>query len=374
MLYNVNVIWLIRKGKVKMALIRCPECGKEISNTVKRCPHCGFKLSKKNLATYETLKPAEHNDFGYAPTSANIPQDPAYADNQANALRYEFNPPSASQQKTIKKSKKKLIIALISIVIALAIIAAVLIVFLAPRPADQEFLNALAAGLDKRWSFDKDTSEMTPQEISEYYKELANYELDVLNGYDVREFSDPQLKQYAKSYIGYLNQSIISAEQIAQNEDYTNWYICQDNRSLIIYYIYEGYGLNVENKEILNSMIANAKDIIAAQNSSSDPQTQDGNPQAEAPEDSGKDPILQEMVNSMKFERVNSKDVVGIIENTTGYDLRTVYFDFKFYDKDGVVVSTDTNIESDWPAGEKRKIEFKCFEHFVDFDFTVSFN
>ena len=215
---------------------------------------------------------------------------------------------------------------------------------------------------------------MTPQEISEYYKELANYELDVLNGYDVREFSDPQLKQYAKSYIGYLNQSIISAEQIAQNEDYTNWYICQDNRSLIIYYIYEGYGLNVENKEILNSMIANAKDIIAAQNSSSDPQTQDGNPQAEAPEDSGKDPILQEMVNSMKFERVNSKDVVGIIENTTGYDLRTVYFDFKFYDKDGVVVSTDTNIESDWPAGEKRKIEFKCFEHFVDFDFTVSFN
>lgn len=64
-----------------MALIRCPECGKEITNTVKRCLHCGFKLSKKNLATYETLKPAEHNDFGYASTTANIPQDPAYADN-----------------------------------------------------------------------------------------------------------------------------------------------------------------------------------------------------------------------------------------------------------------------------------------------------
>lgn len=25
-----------------MALIKCPECGKEISNTVKNCPHCGF--------------------------------------------------------------------------------------------------------------------------------------------------------------------------------------------------------------------------------------------------------------------------------------------------------------------------------------------
>ena len=25
-----------------MALINCPECGKQISNTVKNCPHCGF--------------------------------------------------------------------------------------------------------------------------------------------------------------------------------------------------------------------------------------------------------------------------------------------------------------------------------------------
>ena len=73
-------------------------------------------------------------------------------------------------------------------------------------------------------------------------------------------------------------------------------YICQDNRLIIIYYIHEGYGLNIENKEILNGMIAHAKDIIAAQSSSCDQQTQDENPQAEDPEDSGKDPILQEMV------------------------------------------------------------------------------
>lgn len=27
-----------------MALIKCPECGKEISDTVKSCPHCGYKI------------------------------------------------------------------------------------------------------------------------------------------------------------------------------------------------------------------------------------------------------------------------------------------------------------------------------------------
>ena len=31
-----------------MALIKCPECGKEISNNAKNCPNCGYKLKNKN--------------------------------------------------------------------------------------------------------------------------------------------------------------------------------------------------------------------------------------------------------------------------------------------------------------------------------------
>ena len=30
-----------------MALIKCPECGKEVSDTAKTCVHCGYKLVKK---------------------------------------------------------------------------------------------------------------------------------------------------------------------------------------------------------------------------------------------------------------------------------------------------------------------------------------
>lgn len=29
-----------------MALINCPECGKEVSDTVKKCVHCGYKLAR----------------------------------------------------------------------------------------------------------------------------------------------------------------------------------------------------------------------------------------------------------------------------------------------------------------------------------------
>lgn len=30
-----------------MALIKCPECDKDISDTIKKCPNCGYKLKKK---------------------------------------------------------------------------------------------------------------------------------------------------------------------------------------------------------------------------------------------------------------------------------------------------------------------------------------
>lgn len=31
-----------------MALIKCEECGKEISSTAKACPHCGKHIIKNN--------------------------------------------------------------------------------------------------------------------------------------------------------------------------------------------------------------------------------------------------------------------------------------------------------------------------------------
>lgn len=35
------------KGEMNMAMINCPECGKEISETAESCPNCGYKLQKQ---------------------------------------------------------------------------------------------------------------------------------------------------------------------------------------------------------------------------------------------------------------------------------------------------------------------------------------
>lgn len=37
-----------------MALIKCPGCGKEISDTVVQCPHCGYKM-KKHVTLYKYI-------------------------------------------------------------------------------------------------------------------------------------------------------------------------------------------------------------------------------------------------------------------------------------------------------------------------------
>lgn len=38
-----------------MALIKCPECNKEISDTTKRCPNCGYKFHIKNRKIIYTI-------------------------------------------------------------------------------------------------------------------------------------------------------------------------------------------------------------------------------------------------------------------------------------------------------------------------------
>ena len=36
-----------------MALIKCKECGKEISDSVNYCPHCGYVYKKAKEMMYE---------------------------------------------------------------------------------------------------------------------------------------------------------------------------------------------------------------------------------------------------------------------------------------------------------------------------------
>ena len=46
-----------------MALINCPECKKEISDTARKCPHCGYVV-KSVLKDVNTNKKTIINEVG----------------------------------------------------------------------------------------------------------------------------------------------------------------------------------------------------------------------------------------------------------------------------------------------------------------------
>lgn len=39
-----------------MALMKCPECGKEISDTVKKCPKCGMRIKKRMSDRFKPIE------------------------------------------------------------------------------------------------------------------------------------------------------------------------------------------------------------------------------------------------------------------------------------------------------------------------------
>ena len=43
-----------------MALIKCPECGNEISDTAEQCIHCGYRIKKdENNSDKNKVNPAK---------------------------------------------------------------------------------------------------------------------------------------------------------------------------------------------------------------------------------------------------------------------------------------------------------------------------
>ena len=44
-----------------MALIKCPECGNDVSSETITCPHCGYTINKEEAKKQERIRAAQAN-------------------------------------------------------------------------------------------------------------------------------------------------------------------------------------------------------------------------------------------------------------------------------------------------------------------------
>lgn len=88
-----------------MALIKCPECGKEISDKAKTCINCGFPIKQKSVCT---INGTEHN-LSYILDLVNsgiTDVELIQKKNSNHSLRYTFKPSRLLQTCTYNHKHK----------------------------------------------------------------------------------------------------------------------------------------------------------------------------------------------------------------------------------------------------------------------------
>ncbi len=218
---------------------------------------------------------------------------------------------------------------------------------------DDEFINSLAKGLNNRWGIaylnDKDKDKGKNKITIENFRDYIDCELIEIDKYNNRNFKDPKLKEFANAYINNLKET---KEDILKKKselgkyffDSTfadEWYKYQRKRYVLLLDINSIVEIPVKNKKSLNEILISGKEIKEFNRVYG---------------------ILVDTIKPENFEVENvrnEKRYIGNFENTTGYDIRHIYFLIQCYDeKDIVYFSKRFEPEDVWKNGTKKSFEF----------------
>lgn len=335
-----------------MSLINCPECNKEISDTVKACPHCGYSFGENTLQSSENITKNEINNI----SSKN-------------------------------KSSKKVIIPIIIIIVL--IIATVGIYFLATANSrnyekavefynagnyseslevfnkisnyndsadyiekceyelsvNGQFLRAFATGLEDRWKLnDKIDNDKDAVATTEDWENYINAEYNQISKFAKMDFEDKKLGDLAKDYIKLLESAKSIVKYYGSNENtFWNEYnpIYQD-RCIIVMQINNDYTIPVSDnrKTTLNDLVTEGE--LATE--------------------------IRDVLSSAKFKKVSDdygwKEYEAVVENTSSTEFSWFCFNINLIDKNGTIVETPTASTSNWGIGNKHKFKFSTNENF----------
>lgn len=247
--------------------------------------------------------------------------------------------------------KKRIGLALLLLIIGLLLPSPNYFIGDKNKTYDNEFINSLAKGLNNRWGIvnlnendkDKGKDKITIKD----YRDYIDCELIEIDKYNNRNFKDPKLKEFANAYINNLKETreAILKRKFVDSPFTDEWEKYQRKRYELLLDINSIVEVPVKDKKSLNEILRSGKAV------------KEFNRVYGILVDTFKPENFE--VENVSGSDGNEKRYRGNFENTTGYDIESIYILIKCYDEnDSVYFSRSFERNNIWKNRTEISFEF----------------
>ena len=253
--------------------------------------------------------------------------------------------------------KKRIGLALLLLLIGLLLPSPYYFIGDKNKTYDNEFINSLAKGLNNRWGvvyiITKDKVKDKEKESIKDFRDYIDCELIEIDKYNNRNFKDPKLKEFANAYINNLKETkeailkkkSVLGENFVDSTFTDEWEKYQRKRYELLLDINSIVEIPVKDKKSLNEILKSGKAVKEFNR------------------------VYGILVDTFKPENFevenvsgpdgNEKRYRGNFENTTGYDIESIYILIKCYDEnDNVYFSRSFERNNIWKNRTEISFEF----------------
>ena len=369
-----------------MALIKCSECGREISDKASSCPHCGCPVAGTEELVDKAVVEKEDSE------------------EEKEELQLETTKSEETTSKEKKKISKKGIIVII--VAAVVIVASAIAYYVLTTDSrnynsakelfkeekfqealemfnelgdyedsaemvekceyelsvDGQFMRSLSKGLMVRWAESEAQAEQGfVGEDPDLYNKYCELELEQVEDFANQTFDDSELEADAKQYIEYLNQAQEATKFYTVNYATfsTQWADAYANRTILLKKFVDDYGLVVkeEYQDTLDDLLVDAS---AAQ------------------EQIDVKDSIQKMTDQFKIETTEDewgyKTYKISMKNTTDRTFEYFSAEINLYDENHVIVGTgSTDQLSSWQPGQEASVSAWFDGEINPNDYTIEY-
>lgn len=225
---------------------------------------------------------------------------------------------------------------------------------------DNDFIEALADGLEARWDLLDEHPEgaTSVDEIREYIQ----LELDQVEQYETAKFNDQRLRANALDYIDVLHQSYEHADYALSDKDYDLWqdYEKQRRKLLQLFMRDNHLALSAKHQDDLKEYVRRGETTSSQEAKVS--ALLDMLSQINYVEQVGDD--KQQAIDRAKGI-VRPATYISSLKNTTDYTILKLTLDLRLVDKNGKVLENHGITLRDLKPGDKAEISFTTKKKFA---------